>query len=201
MEDTRERILQAAHAVFSTEGYRGATTRRIAAEAGVNEVTLFRLFETKEDLLAAAVDHAVETSIRRLHATALPSTPCDVHAELRDRMRTVLQAFQSSAPQVRTALAEWGQHPGIDERRLATARYLHDEVLAYMREAQRRGLIREDVAPEAATAMVIAPLFAHGLLHTIIPGVFGDGQARAADAYLDIALNGLQPAKTEGEAP
>lgn len=36
--------------VFSAKGYRGATTREIAARAGVAEVTLFRHFESKEKL-------------------------------------------------------------------------------------------------------------------------------------------------------
>ncbi len=48
----RERLLAAAAEVFSREGLQGATTRVIAREAGVSEVTLFRLFENKERLLA-----------------------------------------------------------------------------------------------------------------------------------------------------
>ncbi len=36
--------------IFSSKGYRGATTREIAAQAGVAEVTLFRHFKSKEKL-------------------------------------------------------------------------------------------------------------------------------------------------------
>src|SRR5437870_5781843 len=48
----RAKLLQAAAIVFAREGLQGATTRMIAQEAGVNEVTLFRLFENKDRLLA-----------------------------------------------------------------------------------------------------------------------------------------------------
>src|ERR1700720_146429 len=48
---TRKRILTAAVRVFSRDGFQGATTREIAREAGVNEVTLFRHFRTRDDLL------------------------------------------------------------------------------------------------------------------------------------------------------
>ena len=51
MEDTEQRILDAALRVFASEGYTGATTRRIAEEANVAEVTLFRKFKSKENLL------------------------------------------------------------------------------------------------------------------------------------------------------
>ncbi len=47
---TRERILRSALVVFSDYGYKGATTKMIAKEAGVNESTLFRIFETKYQL-------------------------------------------------------------------------------------------------------------------------------------------------------
>lgn len=48
---TEQRILDAALKVFSSEGYTGATTRKIAEEANVAEVTLFRKFHSKENLL------------------------------------------------------------------------------------------------------------------------------------------------------
>lgn len=57
VELTREFLLKAAIAVFSTDGYVGATTREIARVAGVSEVTLFRHFQNKERLLSAVAQH------------------------------------------------------------------------------------------------------------------------------------------------
>lgn len=48
---TEQRILDAALKIFASEGYTGATTRRIAEEADVAEVTLFRKFQSKQNLL------------------------------------------------------------------------------------------------------------------------------------------------------
>jgi AcrR family transcriptional regulator len=53
--DAREKIIKAGLKVFRDNGYEKATTRLIAREAGVNEVTLFRLFKTKESLLLAII--------------------------------------------------------------------------------------------------------------------------------------------------
>src|SRR5258708_19287405 len=52
---TRQRILEAAERVFSRDGFQGATTREIAREAGVNEVTLFRHFRSRDDLLRETI--------------------------------------------------------------------------------------------------------------------------------------------------
>jgi AcrR family transcriptional regulator len=55
-EFPHERLLRAAAKVFARDGLTGATTREIAREAGVNEVTLFRLFHTKLNLLAMVIE-------------------------------------------------------------------------------------------------------------------------------------------------
>ena len=51
----RQLLLSAAARVFARDGLAGATTRAISREAGVNEVTLFRTFGTKEHLITAVV--------------------------------------------------------------------------------------------------------------------------------------------------
>ncbi len=48
--DTREKLLKATLKLISEKGYTGATTREIAREAGVTELTLFRNFGSKERL-------------------------------------------------------------------------------------------------------------------------------------------------------
>lgn len=61
MADTEERILDAALKVFASEGYAGTTTRKIAQEANVTEMTLFRKFQTKENLLKKVLKKNTET--------------------------------------------------------------------------------------------------------------------------------------------
>lgn len=49
-DETKQKIMDAALKVFAKEGYKSATTRSIAHESGFSEITLFRKFETKENL-------------------------------------------------------------------------------------------------------------------------------------------------------
>ena len=57
-------ILEAARQTFAEKGYARATTREIAARAGVAEPLLFRKFESKAKLFAEAVVHPMAQFIR-----------------------------------------------------------------------------------------------------------------------------------------
>jgi AcrR family transcriptional regulator len=49
-EQTKERILAAALALFREKGLEGTTTKEVSKKAGIAEGTLFNYFKTKEDL-------------------------------------------------------------------------------------------------------------------------------------------------------
>lgn len=53
---TSEKIINAAIELFSSNGYDGVTTEEIAAKAGFSEKTLFRHFQSKQNLLEQAID-------------------------------------------------------------------------------------------------------------------------------------------------
>jgi AcrR family transcriptional regulator len=58
-EETRRHIMKVALKLFSSEGYYQTTTKQIAEAAGVNEITLFRHFGTKENLFQETTEHYV----------------------------------------------------------------------------------------------------------------------------------------------
>lgn len=57
--ETRRVILRAAEDAFAASGFAGATTRQVAARAGVNVATLHYHFGSKERLYRAVLDAAV----------------------------------------------------------------------------------------------------------------------------------------------
>ena len=56
---TEDKILNASIILFSQKGYNAVTTKEIAKEAGVSEMTLFRHFESKHNLFEKAFDKFV----------------------------------------------------------------------------------------------------------------------------------------------
>ena len=53
--DTRDRLIDVTARLFAEAGYHGTTTRRIAQEADLNEVTVFRHFGSKDALIREAL--------------------------------------------------------------------------------------------------------------------------------------------------
>lgn len=105
---TDVRILEAALRVFREEGVRGATTRRISQEAGVNEVTLFRRFGTKEQLLLAAMRHDAGHS-------AIPPAgrPTDPVEALTTWVANTGARLASSKGLIRASMEQLHEHPEL----------------------------------------------------------------------------------------
>lgn len=63
---TEDKILNASILLFSQKGYNAVTTKEIAKEAGVCEMTLFRHFENKHNLFEKAFKHVFFPKYRNL---------------------------------------------------------------------------------------------------------------------------------------
>src|SRR5436853_2362850 len=64
-KDRRQDILGAAMQLFAEKGFRGTTTRDLAAHAEVNEAIIFRHFSTKEDLYRAILEEKMRQGDHR----------------------------------------------------------------------------------------------------------------------------------------
>ncbi|MBS5951206.1 MAG: TetR/AcrR family transcriptional regulator [Clostridium sp.] len=57
--ETSEKIMKVSLKLFSEQGYYPTTTKQIAEEAGVNELTIFRHFGSKSNLFQVTTEHYV----------------------------------------------------------------------------------------------------------------------------------------------
>ena len=58
MDETSQKIIDAAMTLVRDKGYVATTTKEIAKVAGVNECTLFRKFKNKRDIVLQGVNQA-----------------------------------------------------------------------------------------------------------------------------------------------
>ncbi len=58
MDETSQKIIDAAMTLVRDKGYVATTTKEIAKMAGVNECTLFRKFESKKDIVLQGANQA-----------------------------------------------------------------------------------------------------------------------------------------------
>jgi AcrR family transcriptional regulator len=197
MDETEERILDAATQVFAEAGFRGATTRRIAEAAGVNEVTLFRRFPTKDALIVAALQHSSDRAIAVLAERALPAQPRNVRDDLTAYATIVLEGVLASRQAHRTALGEWGHNPALDQYLLLTTAHVYDEVHRYLARAQAAGLLSAKVDPLVGTQLLLGALLGDALMRDVMPDYFPLTPPATVPAYLDVLLAGLIPTTTD----
>lgn len=126
-EDTRRRILETALHVFATEGYEGASTRRLAEQAGVNLPAIQYYFGSKEGLFRAVIDSIIERTETHMAplaaevraALAAADTPRDVLLELLCRMLDSFVSLVTGGPHMEAkrllfARSEVEETPGLE---------------------------------------------------------------------------------------
>jgi len=135
----RQRILAAADDLFRRVGIRGVGVDAIAEAAGTNKMTLYRHFESKDELIAEWVRGIIETKERRWDEF-FAEHPGDPAAQLVAWSRATAEAFaqmEERGSALHNALAELPEadHPArrvIDEHRVRE----HKRLLQLCREAK-----------------------------------------------------------------
>ena len=163
---TKRRILAAAELVFSRDGFQGATTRRIAREAGVNEVTLFRHFNTREHLLRATLEYGCEA----FDVLVEPEEICrgELLGGLGSYIRDIYAVVQQREAIVRAFIVEARLLPE------SIRRSLHEFMLArkarfvaLLQRAQQGGFVRKEVDVSAAADFIRDSIHSAMLRHTL----------------------------------
>lgn len=166
---SRERILEAARRVYAKHGFRGATTRLIAIEAGVNEVTLFRTFGSKSALLEAVLDQYSRTGDDE---PALPADPVDPLAELTRFVRLNLERVRGMRPLLMHTMSEVDERPEAAEFACRGRHDVHDTITAYIRRLQARGLAAPDLDVDVAAVMLVATVMSDAMARHFVPDVY-----------------------------
>ena len=187
-EPTRQQLLDAAVRVYAEAGFRGATTRRIADEAGVNEVTLFRLFGSK----AALIDEAVRDRSQAGRLPSLPEIPKDPMKELSAWAETDHAFMLERRGMIRATMAEMGERPECAPNVADHPIISFEELRRYVERLAHHGFIppasAEDAAP--ASAMLLGSIFADAMGRDMMPSMFPPAE-KAPSTYVRLFLRSL----------
>jgi len=222
MTDPHAKLLDAAARVYGELGFRGATTRRIADEAGVNEITIFRHFGSKE----ALINEAIKCHAFRPVLPELPEVPQDPAAELSAWCKALLVHLSDARLLIRRMMSEQEERPEVVPCVGDGPRYATHRLRAYVAQLERRGFLTprttagrrngegrppagaaSDVGADVAAgvSMLMSALFADAMGREMMPDVYPQPAERAAAAYVSLFLRALgvrqSPATPEGTAP
>jgi AcrR family transcriptional regulator len=165
---SRERILEAAARVYSKHGFRGATTRLIAAEAGVNEVTLFRTFGSKGALLEAVL----EENDTGDDVSPLPDPPADPEQELTAWVATHLERIRHLRPMLIHAISEYEERPEVADFACRGRVDVHRHITRYVERLHERGLADRQADVGAAVTMLISSVMSDAMGRPMAPHTF-----------------------------
>lgn len=180
---SRERILEAAARVYAKHGFRGATTRLIATEAGVNEVTLFRTFGSKGALMEAVL----EQHHRQRDTPELPLEPRDPLAELTDWIQASLDRVREVRPLLVHSMGEMEERPEAQEFACRGRQMVHEAITLYVRRLQDAGFASPDADAPAAAVMLMGTVMSDAIARHFVPDVYpplGESAERYARCFL-----------------
>jgi AcrR family transcriptional regulator len=185
--DIRDRILDAAKRVYEQHGFRGATTRLIAIEAGVNEVTIFRTFGSKQRSFEALMQSHVSQS----PIPPLPDNPDDPAGDLTEWVTAVLGHMRVNRALIRTSFGEIEERPEaaicICEGPNCAGMLLTDYVL----RLQSLGLADPDGDIPTAVAMLMSSMFGDAISRDVMPNAFPQPESEAPQKYVRVFMRAL----------
>lgn len=193
----RNQLLDAAARLYAEAGYRGATTRRIAGEAGVNEVTLFRHFGSKDALIREAITRAGLSSVTE----PLPQVPRDPLREVRDWAKAHITELRQRRSLIRTCMGEIEEHPGIFSEQNSPPTVAAKALRQYLRRLREAGLAKAQFDETAASAMLMGALFADAMGRDIMPELYRNEPEQALDEYVRLFLRSIGVGRRRNVSP
>jgi AcrR family transcriptional regulator len=170
--ETNEQLLKATLKLISEKGYLGATTREIAQEAGVTELTLFRHFGSKEMLFEELLKSYTFLPKLKELLPELEGLTCE--QSLTMIARRFLLTLKERKPMISILYSEVTTYPEkirtvynnfIDEMRATLA--------GYFKVLQERGILKLTISPEIAARVFLWILFSYFRSEEIMRGGSG----------------------------
>lgn len=147
-----EDVFQAVLQVISERGYSGAATKQLAEAAGVSEVTLFRKYGSKAELVRQAIAHILEQT----DFAAAARYTGDVQADL----QRIVQAYQEAAVKhgvfILALFAELSRHPELLAS-MSEPLAIFQSFGALIARYQNEGMLKAE-HPLHAVASLLGPL-------------------------------------------
>ncbi len=189
--DTKERILDAALALFAQNGYPGTSMRDIASTLGITKAALYKHYTGKQEILDSIVERMNQMDYERAEEYEMPETQPDGFAEA--YMKTPVEKIRAYSL---AQFDHWTKEPfSANFRKLLTLEQYRDERLAQLHHDYLAGGPLEYMAAifrkltdtdEEATQLALefyGPMY---LLYSVYDGAADkDGVCPMLEAHID----------------
>lgn len=192
---TEQRILEAALKIFASEGYTGATTRRIAEEANVAEVTLFRKFQSKENLLREVLIQN-RTAFSALDTLFLIEKDADLETDLRILGKNIIKVMKDKKKDGKRRMLmfmlfeEGRRRPEVAEI-LSSFIQMNIRRLSEYFELQIKNGKMRNINPRSAAITFVSYFVYTSLLRGVVGDSFLGENDEEIERFIDIFTKGI----------
>jgi TetR/AcrR family transcriptional regulator, cholesterol catabolism regulator len=183
---TREDILEAAAQVFRQKGFHGASMQDIAEAVNLQKASLYHHVSSKQEILLALLDRALELLLERISIISEQPIPAD--KKLSQMIRTYLQILAENTDLSAVLLFE---HRSLERKQHARHVPNRDKFEALWREVLAEGVASKLFTCDNPALTTRAIL---GILNWTITWYRPDGGLtidQIADQYSNLLLSGL----------
>ena len=185
---TRDQILDAAAQIFSQKGFHAASMADIAEAVNLQKASLYHHVSSKQEILLAILDRALDLLIERLSAVQSAQMPPE--EKLRQVMKTYLETLAEHQDLAAVLLLEHRSlEPEFREVHIPRRDRFERIWKELIQEGQESGVFSCADPGLAARALL-------GVMNWTITWYRADGPlsaAEIADRFADLFLNGLIP--------
>ena len=155
----KKKIMQAAVDLISTKGYNGTSTLQIAEHAGLSQATLFKYFQTKEDLLTAILHPVVPGLFGRFfeELLAFNTTEEKVHYLVHNRMAYL----KKNRALMKIILQEIFSNTKLRKEQLYIWTTIQDKLLVLHKELIADSRVNPEITISQMVRICVGPLLAY----------------------------------------
>ncbi len=180
-------MLRRAIAVFNRQGYDATSMGDLATELGLTKSAIYHHVPSKQSLLAAALDEALDGLTAAIDA-AVASDRASAYDRLRFAVRQSVEILGEHLPAVTLLLRVRG-NSDVELAALERRRQVDEKLAGLVRAAVDEGSLRADLDPELVSRLLF------GMVNSLVEWYRPDGPLaldRLADSLVDLAFEGLQ---------
>ena len=189
---TEEKIINATFKILQKEGMKKATTKKIAAEAGVNEITIFRKFKTKNNLIEIVKEHFMQKFLDKINEIFSFDEDEEIDEYLKGNFNELLNLSDEDFSIMKIAMEEVRPIP---EKKLILSR-ITDVILNKLEEFFKiqieNGKIR-DINPRMLAIMCFSITFQSVVLWKVYNKDPDVEIEQYSGEFLNILFNGINP--------
>ena len=191
LDETGEKIIKSTFDIIKREGIAKATTKKISAEAGFNEVTIFRKFENKNNLIEITKEYYTQMLISKLEDAFDFTGDEKVEEYLQNNFIGLLNLSDEDFGIIKVGMEEAGDVS--DRKRLLSQ--ITDAIIskfeAYFKLQIEKGAIR-DVDARVLGVLCYSMTFQSIILYRIYNDADDIEKEEYGKNYLDILFNGIK---------